>query len=475
MAIKPFEETCSACHVDQITGAERMSGPRGVPFLTIPGLDVEILRKRNAAIGEWPEGSEAELTPFMAMLLRGRASIKDDLARIGKRDLLDLSDASDADIAAVERVAWAIKSLIFDMSTKDRALSMPILAAGNRSGDIPVGRLIATMPRDVLLGARRDWLPNLARELADYEAGKRVSAAGGSVTKRSAKPPESNPPIGTTVAAGRNDILSDSPAGNGKSDILSGDKSDILSGDKSDILSGDKSDILSDDKSDILSGDKSDILSDDKSDILSGGSNGLASPQAESPPPAAEPEVDEEKFARLGGWYRRDFGIFFHPTGHEDSFLIAWLDYAGRIADADNAGEAVFKSLTGKNAQGGCVKCHSVDAIPGGGKQVNWAPSGVKQAKQRLTAFSHAPHFSVVGPKGCLTCHQIDGKAKYQDTYSQPDAAQFASNFTSVRLATCSECHNPKFAGETCLTCHNYHAGMIETPFLTTQIPSQKP
>jgi cytochrome c553 len=440
-----------------------------VPFLTIPGLDVETLRERNAAIGEWPEDSDAELTPFMAMLLRGPALTKEHLAMIGKRDLLDLSDASDADIAAVERLAWAIKSLIFDMSTKDPAFLTQILSAGNRSGDIPVGRLIAAMPRDVMLGARRDWLPNLARELADHKAGKRVLASGAFVEKRSAKQLESAPSISDTAAAAaaKNDILSDTAADKGKSDILSGDKSDILSGDKSDILSGDKSD--------ILSGDKSDILSDDKSDILSDGSDDVSSLQVDSPPPTAEPEVDEEKFARLGGWYRRDFGIFFHPTGHEDGFLISWLDYAGRNAGDDNAGEAVFKSLSGKNAQGGCVKCHSVDAIPGGGKQVNWAPSGVKQAKQRLTAFSHAPHFSVVGPKGCLTCHQIDGKAKYQDTYSQPDAAQFASNFTSVSLATCSECHNPKFAGETCLTCHNYHAGMIETPFLTTQIPSQKP
>jgi hypothetical protein len=507
MATKSFEDTCRVCHVKQITGADRASGPRGVPFLTIPGLDVETLRERNAAIGEWPEESEAELTPFMAMLLSARPSLKDDLARIGDRDLLDLSDAGDADIAAVERLAWGIKSLVFDMSTKDPESLKNRLAGANGSGDIPVSRLIAALPRDVLLGARRDWLPNLARELADHAAGKRVLPPGEPATK----PSESAP-----SAAEKDDILSGDKdksdilsGGDDKSDILSGgdDKSDILSGgddksdilsdgdDKSDILSGGKDDILSDaedksdilsggdDKSDILSDDKSDILSgekDDKSDILSGGTDEPAAVRVEpappvDEPPVAEPEVDEEKFARLGGWYRRDFGILFHPTGHEDQFLMSWLDYAGRNAAAGGSGEAVFKSLTGKNAQGGCTKCHSVDPRPGGGKQVNWGPRAVGQVKDRLTAFSHAPHFGVVGAKGCLTCHQIDEKAKYQASYAQPDAAKFASNFSPLPRAVCVDCHNTKFAGETCLTCHNYHIGLIETPFLTTKFPGHKP
>ena len=254
MVTKSFENTCRACHVKQITGAERMSGPRGVPFLTIPGLDVETLRQRKAAIGEWPEESEAELTPFMAMMLSAQPSLKEDLARIGNRDLLDLSDAGDADIAAVERLVWGIKSLLFEMSTKHPASLKERLATANGGGDIPVSRLIAALPRDVLLGARRDWLPNLAQEIADHAAGKRVL------------------PLRALDAGPTESALSDAtPATADKSDILSGggEKSDIISNENSEILSNgdDKSDILSDDndKSDILSGsnDKSDILSDD--------------------------------------------------------------------------------------------------------------------------------------------------------------------------------------------------------------------
>ncbi len=34
MAVAPFEQTCTACHLDQIVGKERVSGPKGVAFLT---------------------------------------------------------------------------------------------------------------------------------------------------------------------------------------------------------------------------------------------------------------------------------------------------------------------------------------------------------------------------------------------------------------------------------------------------------
>jgi DNA-binding transcriptional MerR regulator len=80
MAVAPFEQTCTACHLDQITGKERVSGPKGIAFLTLPGLDLQTLKERKASIGEWPDASEAELTPFMKMMIsrneRGRALIR---------------------------------------------------------------------------------------------------------------------------------------------------------------------------------------------------------------------------------------------------------------------------------------------------------------------------------------------------------------------------------------------------------------
>ena len=101
MAVAPFEQTCTACHLDQIIGKERVSGPKGVAFLTLPGLDLRTLKEKNALIGEWPDASEAELTPFMKVMIsrneRGRALIK----TVDSLNLQDLTDASDDQIKAV--------------------------------------------------------------------------------------------------------------------------------------------------------------------------------------------------------------------------------------------------------------------------------------------------------------------------------------------------------------------------------------
>ena len=113
MAVAPFEQTCTACHLDQIIGKERVSGPKGIAFLTLPGLDLQTLKKKKASIGEWPDASEAELTPFMKVMIsrneRGRALIK----TVDRLNLQDLSSASDAQIKAVANLVWEIKRLFY--------------------------------------------------------------------------------------------------------------------------------------------------------------------------------------------------------------------------------------------------------------------------------------------------------------------------------------------------------------------------
>ncbi len=50
MAVAPFEQTCATCHLDQIVGKERVSGPKGIAFLSLPGT-----RSRNAEQEESPD------------------------------------------------------------------------------------------------------------------------------------------------------------------------------------------------------------------------------------------------------------------------------------------------------------------------------------------------------------------------------------------------------------------------------------
>jgi hypothetical protein len=169
MAVAPFDKTCTTCHLDQIIGKDRASGPKGLAFLTLPGLDVKTLNEKGAAIGEWPEASDAELSPFMKVMLsrddRGRALIK----AVDGVNLQDLSDASDDQIKAVTTLVWEIKRLFYALisgKASDVLADLNIGSGVKLSANL-VADLTASIPRDVVISAQQEWLPNLATEMAN--------------------------------------------------------------------------------------------------------------------------------------------------------------------------------------------------------------------------------------------------------------------------------------------------------------------
>jgi general stress protein YciG len=190
MAVAPFDQTCRSCHLGQITGKERVSGPKGVAFLTLPGLDLQTLKKQNAATGEWPSASEAELTPFMKVMIsrseRGRALIK----TVDSLNLQDLTDASDDQINAVTDLVWEIKRLFYALivgKASDALGDLNIDCGAKLSANL-VADLTASIPRDVVVSAQQQWLPNLGAEMAnrshasDQEQTCWITTIGGWVT-----------------------------------------------------------------------------------------------------------------------------------------------------------------------------------------------------------------------------------------------------------------------------------------------------
>lgn len=167
MAVAPFEQTCAACHLDQIIGNERGSGPKGIAFLTLPGLDLQTLKKK-ASIGEWPDASEAGLTPFMKVMIsrneQGRALIQ----TIDSLNLQDLSGASDDQIKAVTNLVWEIKRLFYALikgKASDVLAELNIGGGAKLSASL-IADLTASIPRDVVISAQQQWLPNLGAEMA---------------------------------------------------------------------------------------------------------------------------------------------------------------------------------------------------------------------------------------------------------------------------------------------------------------------
>lgn len=195
MAVEPFEKTCTTCHLDQIIGKERVSGPKGVAFLSLPGLDLQTLRTKSASTGEWPDASEAALTPFMKMMIsrdeRGRALLK----ILDKMNLQDLSGANDEQIKAVTTLVWEVKRIFYALikGKVSDVLGDFNVGGGAKLGASLVADLTAGIPRDVIVGAQQQWLPNLGAEMANGgEAGAKRRGATAAVTTPLA-PPESVP------------------------------------------------------------------------------------------------------------------------------------------------------------------------------------------------------------------------------------------------------------------------------------------
>ena len=168
MATAPFDRTCATCHLDQILGKERASGPKGIAFLALPGLDLQTLKDRNVPIGEWPEDSEAALTPFMKVMIgrtvRGRALLE----TVNRLNLQDLANANDAELNAVNDLVWETKGLFNALVTGKASdvLGKLDAAVGTRLTPGFVADLTASIPRDVIATAQRQWLPNLPVETA---------------------------------------------------------------------------------------------------------------------------------------------------------------------------------------------------------------------------------------------------------------------------------------------------------------------
>jgi hypothetical protein len=608
MTVAPFEQTCSGCHLNQITGKERISGPKGIAFLTLPGLDLQTLKKKNASIGEWPAASETELTPFMKVMIsrseRGRALIK----TVDRLNLQDLTDASDDQVKAVADLVWEIKRLFLALITGKASdvLGDLNINCGARLSATLVADLTASIPRDVVVSAQQQWLPNLGAEMAnrqfadDREQTCWITTLGGWVTTTTepklatdsevagiAQPSqlaEAAPQTETKSApdAGAANVRVDSlgrlnkgqeEAAPAKVDTASAEPPQVKAperpqagpvepplakgADQTDDLlklseeelresarpagtavkgytayagpDGKESPFPTEQLRATNAGirvaqadgaarrpaDQADDLLNPSEEELraatapykdsappaprppekaaqpappSAASADAATPRAPAPAAsAAEPRprvapvisiesnVDPESWAEYGGWYRQDFAIFYRPTGHKDKFIFSWLFLTGPQAPKGDRspGAAVFDVLTSKDAQGSCIKCHSVDDVRGAGRLVNFSLPKIETRRERFTSFIHEPHFGLLENRGCLTCHNLEKGRPYLQGYEQGNPKKFVSNFGAVKKELCQSCHTSGMARQDCLTCHQYHVNGVATPVMNTKIPTE--
>jgi hypothetical protein len=397
MAVAPFEKTCGACHSDQITGTERVSGPKGIAFLSLPGLDVATLKKRNADIGEWPEDSDAALTPFMTVMIGSRARGAAVLAALKGLSLHDLSAASDLQIKAAADLVWEIKRLIHELiSGRASDLLAEVAIAGEEMiGAQAAADLTANLPRDVIVSAQRQWLPNLAKEMSarqnrrerqrsgfDATGGTArtavlgfmrlragvaavrplVLAEGGvsplprrdlpSGTPRSIELRESGGGAAAAPARRKNNVPAglppslDAPAVAPSADEDTGAGGADRPGDggpqTDDLLAPNAAELR-----EIEAREKGAPPPKETAAGLPpvGAGTAEASSRTETPGSSRQTAaastvedqnldegIDAEDWADTGGWYRQDYAIYYRPSGHKDRFVYSWLMLTGPAA-----------------------------------------------------------------------------------------------------------------------------------------------
>ena len=116
MRTAPFETSCAKCHGDRFNGQSEPSR-FGIVLLQIPALDLDTLASMKVDVGHWPRydaSPPVRISPLLRLLLPSTdAHYLDQLPP----DLGSLRDATDAQIQAVQQLAWAIKELLGQVVT----------------------------------------------------------------------------------------------------------------------------------------------------------------------------------------------------------------------------------------------------------------------------------------------------------------------------------------------------------------------
>lgn len=168
MVVRDFQKTCSDCHSDVFEESEVF------PVITVPGLDTENL----TLIGNWPADSEAELTPFMKLLLSSDDKASAVLVNLEGGELYDLEKKN------AELLVLSIKELFYDITLNGKAAISQRLSSAFHCQLNPQGKLIQepachltekklealvnVFPYTEFCSAQKQWFPRLVWEMSTY-------------------------------------------------------------------------------------------------------------------------------------------------------------------------------------------------------------------------------------------------------------------------------------------------------------------
>jgi len=188
-------------------------------------------------------------------------------------------------------------------------------------------------------------------------------------------------------------------------------------------------------------------------------------------------EYDPPAKASFGGWYADLLEVRYTPVNHKDPVALSWIKFALDVpaseTDDIKRTRAIAmreQMLSSKEGVGGCMKCHTIDALLSEDKKetlsIHWGYRGFKNTP--YSQYSHKSHMDVVR-KGdpCQTCHVLNKESTHGSSTNKSDSTKIkfnksgskpiGTNFNSIELKTCTQCHTQGKVRQDCQLCHLYH------------------
>src|SRR5262249_51029928 len=192
------------------------------------------------------------------------------------------------------------------------AIGESVHASGMKMDYLRMAALAGQMSHDVILGANREWFPNLRDDLNRHDKGDPTRTLN--QLEKPLNDMRNSSPVTSDTKSAPN--LTASPDAKSSDDILT--PADVAADDKNGLLAPDKP---GDKLPDALLGNENRKDNDKNSDdVLLGnpdrsGKVNTRSDNVQTNAPASRPDrFDPEVWAESGGWYRQDFAIRYRPS-----------------------------------------------------------------------------------------------------------------------------------------------------------------
>jgi predicted CXXCH cytochrome family protein len=175
IGFRGFQQSCASCHTGQIVVPPE-DKTTGIALVQIPELDIDSLRQKNINIGSYPSNAQGGVSFLTKLLVSGDSKypqFESDLKLLASLpDWADLSEASSAQLEAVQRFALAIKRLYNESAKggKEEIKKRILEATGNRASPDLIDYLLRPFPIETLKTVQARALPNSASE--SVEPGK---------------------------------------------------------------------------------------------------------------------------------------------------------------------------------------------------------------------------------------------------------------------------------------------------------------